>query len=206
MLAPWQTSRSREKLSAATIIHRTVRRAPNCPVCTRLSGDRVSRAHSNGRPRDQRMTRGHHQRSPGRTRQSGVHGGPMAATAGFARKGRKSCTIHYPVRPRTKVNYGLPNGAPMTPSCLGAINETPRCMEQHTKHPLNILRCRDFAYTHLVHYDKDSSTSLSCNSAVLLLCARSCLVCACCCYNSRSYVCCYSLLTLVLIRDHLCKA
>jgi hypothetical protein len=50
-------------------------------------------------------------------------------------------------------------------------------MEQYTKHLLNILRRRDFAFTHLVHCDKDSTTYLSCNSVVLLSCARSCLVC-----------------------------
>jgi hypothetical protein len=54
---------------------------------------------------------------------------------------------------------------------------TPRCMEQDTKHLLNILRHRDFAFTHLVHCDRDSTTFLSCNSVVLLSCAHSCLVC-----------------------------
>jgi hypothetical protein len=50
-------------------------------------------------------------------------------------------------------------------------------MEQHTKHLLNILRRQDFAFTHLVHCDREPSTSLSYNSVVLLSCARSCLVC-----------------------------
>jgi hypothetical protein len=58
------------------------------------------------------------------------------------------------VLPWTKGNYGLPNGAPTASSCLRAIKGTPRPMEQHTKHPLNILRCRDFAYTHLDHCDR----------------------------------------------------
>jgi hypothetical protein len=65
----------------------------------------------------------------------------------------------------------------MAPSCLGAIKGTPRHIEQYTKHLLNILRHRDFAFTHLVHCDRDSSTFLSCNSVVLLSCARSYLVC-----------------------------
>jgi hypothetical protein len=94
----------------------------------------------------------------------------VVATVGFAKKGRKS-------RPRTEGNYCLPNGAPTAPSCLGAIKGTPMRMEQYTKHLLNVLRRRYFAFTHLVHYDRDSSTFLSCNSDVLLLCARSCLVC-----------------------------
>jgi hypothetical protein len=81
------------------------------------------------------------------------------------------------VRPRTEGNYGLPNGAPTAPSCLGAIKGTPRRIEQDTKHLLNILRHQDFTFTHLVHRERDSSTFLSCNSVVLLSCARSCLVC-----------------------------
>jgi hypothetical protein len=39
-----------------------------------------------------------------------------------------------------------------------------------------------------------------CSFRVLVL-----VLCACWCYNSRSCVCCYSLLTPVLIRDLLCK-
>ena len=81
------------------------------------------------------------------------------------------------MRPRTESNYGLPNGALTAPSCPGAIKVTPRCMEQDTKHPLNILRRWDFAFMHLVHYDRESSTFLSCNSVVLLSYTRSCLVC-----------------------------
>jgi hypothetical protein len=103
--------------------------------------------------------------------------GAVAATVGFARKGRKSRIVHCLVRPRTKGNYGLPNGAPTAPSCLRARKGTPRRMEQNTKHLLNILRRRDFAFTHLVHCDKDSSSFLSCNFVVLLSCPRSCLVC-----------------------------
>jgi hypothetical protein len=46
----------------------------------------------------------------------------------------------------------------MTPSFLGAIEGTPRRMEQYTKHLLNILRRRDLVFAHLIHYDRDSST------------------------------------------------
>jgi hypothetical protein len=88
--------------------------------------------------------------------------------------------------PRTEGNQGLPNGAPTAPRSFGAIKGIPWRMELHTKHPLNILQRRDFANTWLVHCDR----YLSCNSAVLfrvlflVLCAR-------CCYNSRSCVCFY---------------
>jgi hypothetical protein len=83
----------------------------------------------------------------------------------------------YPVRPQTECNYTLQNGAPTAPICLRTIKETPRRMERNTKHLLYILRRRDFTFTHLIHYDRDSSTFLSCNSVVLLSCARSCPVC-----------------------------
>jgi hypothetical protein len=82
----------------------------------------------------------------------------------------------YSVRPRTEGNYCLPNIAPTVPSCLGAIQGTPRRMEQYTKHLLNILRRRDLAFAHLIHFVRDLSTFLSCNSAGLFSCARSRLV------------------------------
>jgi hypothetical protein len=103
-----------------------------------------------------------------------------------------------PVRPRTEGNYCLPNGAPTAPSCLGAIKGTPRRMEQYTKHLLNILRQRELAFAHLIHYVIDLSTFLSCNSVVLLSCARSRLVYVLVLRPSLLCVCCYSHLTLVV--------
>jgi hypothetical protein len=50
-------------------------------------------------------------------------------------------------------------------------------MEHNPKHPLNILQRRDFANTHLVHCDRDSSTSLSCNFVVLFCVLVSWIVC-----------------------------
>jgi hypothetical protein len=82
-----------------------------------------------------------------------------------------------PMSPRTEGKNCLPNGAPTAPSCIGAIKGTPRHMEQYTKNLLNILRCRYLAFAHLIHFARDLSTFLSCNSAVLLPCARSRLVC-----------------------------
>jgi hypothetical protein len=72
-----------------------------------------------------------------------------------------------PVRPRIEGNQGLLNGAPTAPRSLGTIKGTPRRIDLYTKHPLNILQHRDFTNTYLVHCDRDSSTSLSCNSVVL---------------------------------------
>jgi hypothetical protein len=92
------------------------------------------------------------------TRLSGVPRGSMAATVGFTRKGRKSCTIHCLVMHRTvrcahgqKATMAFQNGAPTAPSFLGAIKGTPRRMEQDTKPPLNILRRLDPTNTHSTH-------------------------------------------------------
>jgi hypothetical protein len=85
------------------------------------------------------------------------------ATVGFARKGRRSgtgqalfmsggapdCLVRHP----TEGKNCLPNGTPMTPSCLRAIKGTPRRMEHITKHSLNILRHLDSTNTHLDHRD-----------------------------------------------------
>jgi hypothetical protein len=57
------------------IIHRTVR------WCTGLSGESTAPA-ANGRPRDQRATRGPRQRLDGYTRLSGVHGTMSGAPTG----------------------------------------------------------------------------------------------------------------------------
>jgi hypothetical protein len=82
-----------------------------------------------------------------------------------------------PVRPRTKDNYCLPNGAHTAPSYLGAIKGTPRRMEQYTKPPLNILRCLYSASTHLIHCVWDLSTCLSCELDALCFVLVSWLVC-----------------------------
>jgi hypothetical protein len=81
-----------------------------------------------------------------------------------------------PVRPWTEVNYGLANGFLTTPRYLGAIKGTPRRRKHYTKAPIENSKTLRL-YTHLVHHDRESSTSLSCNSVVLLFCAHSCLVC-----------------------------
>jgi hypothetical protein len=125
---------------AAAKIHRTIWYAPDFPVSQPLL----------------------HQRSLGRTGLSGlppdcpVCQGAVTARVGFAKKGRRSRTIHVQWctelsgAPKDRSNYCLPNGAPTAPSCLVAIKWTPRRMEQYTKHLLNILRRLDSARTHLI--------------------------------------------------------
>jgi hypothetical protein len=69
--------------------------------------------------------------------------GPEGATVECAWFGRRSCTGHEqwlsggapdcPVHHSTKGRNCLPRLSPTTPSCLGAIKGTPRCMEENTK-------------------------------------------------------------------------
>jgi hypothetical protein len=118
-----------------------------------------------------RATRGQSQRSPGRTGLSGVHRTVSGVPRGprmqwlaspnkernhalFMSSGAPDC----PVRLRTESKNCLPNGAPMTRSCLGTIKGTPRRMEQNTKPLLNILRRLDSASTHLISCVRDLST------------------------------------------------
>ena len=182
----------------------------DCPVHTGLSGELVASTPTVGRAisgrhvdftNDRKVTPDYPVCHEGR----GCNGRLCQKRKNIAHCSLSGGAPDCPVRPWTEGNYGLPNGAPMTLSCLGAIKGTPMRMEQYTKHPLNILRRRDFAYTHPVHCDRDSSTSLSCKPTVLLSCARSCLVCVLLLQLSLLCVLLF-LLTLMFILDHLCKA
>jgi hypothetical protein len=154
---------------AATKIHWTIQCAPDYPVSQPHPRQRLTMQSARDAWLTPTVTRPH--------RIVRCAKGVVAATVGFTRKGRRSCTVHCLVRPRKEGNYCLPKGAPTAPSCLGALKGTPRRMEQYTKHLLNILRRRDLAFAHLIHCVRDSSTFLSCNSAVVLSCARSHRVC-----------------------------
>jgi hypothetical protein len=156
---------------------------PYCPVCNGLSGKpveptptvssaisgrRVGFANSHQAASNCPVCHGGH----------GYNGRLRQKRKEIVQCSLSSGALDCPVCPQTECNYGLPNGAPTAPSCLGAIKRTHRRMEQYTKHLLNILLIRrDFSFTHLTHCDRDLSTSLSCNSDVLLLCACSRLVC-----------------------------
>jgi hypothetical protein len=112
------------------------------------------------------------------------------------------CAPDSPVHPWTEGNNGLPNGALTASSCLGAIKGTPRRMEQHTKPPLNILRCLDFAGTHSVHRIWDLITCLRCVvCSVINLCACCCCDCSSCvCFYSLHYSCGLIVINLVRVR------
>jgi hypothetical protein len=147
------------------IIHRTVRCAPDCPVCTGLSGEpTVGRA--NGRPGQRSAARSVQdtwpsQRSGGCTGLSGVHrtvsGAPTAPRRQRSASPNKERDPHRtvsggtpdcPVRQATEGKNCLPGLLSTAPSCLGAIKGTPRCMEEIHKHSLSTL---DHSHSVLAH-------------------------------------------------------
>jgi hypothetical protein len=85
---------------ATTIIHWTVRCAPDCPLSQPRPSQRWA-ARSAGDTWTSPMVRRQHRTIRCATRLSGVPRGAMAATVGFAEKGRKSRTVHCPVVHRT---------------------------------------------------------------------------------------------------------
>jgi hypothetical protein len=141
--------------------------SPDCPVCTGLSGEpTVGRA--NGRLRDPRETRG---RANGReeapdcpvcTRQCPVCTGQCPVrqrlqgcqrSASPNKEGNPHRTVSggapdCPVRQATEGKNCLPGLLSTAPSCLGAINGTPRRMEDNTKHSLSTL---DHSHSILAH-------------------------------------------------------
>jgi hypothetical protein len=90
------------------------------------------------------------------------------------------------VRHPTEGKNCLPIRSPTAPSCLGAIKETPRRMEQYTKHSLTNLRHLDSAATHLDRCVRDLSTFRVENSCAVFLCS-SLGLCACVCFSCDQY-------------------
>jgi hypothetical protein len=120
-------------------------------VCTRLSGEPAAPAPTIGSTISERcVARANgHQDAPDYPVYQGGHGcnGRLCQK----RKEIAHCSLSggapdYPVRPWAEGQLLPPNGAPTAPNCLRAIKGTPRRMKQYTKHLLNILRCRDFAF------------------------------------------------------------
>jgi hypothetical protein len=142
-----QTLCSRVFLATSTIIHRTVRARRRTVRCT-------SRA----------TTTCHVDQEPTVIWRTGPSGAPHRTVRCPIEKETNQSDDSLPrpalilftvwcapdslVRPRTEGKNCLPNGAPTAPSYLGAIKGSPRHMEQHTKPPLNILRCLNSANTH----------------------------------------------------------
>jgi hypothetical protein len=138
-----------------TKIHRTVRCAPDCPVCTGLSCEpTVGRA--NGRPRNPRAT-------PKKERRT-VFGAPTALNLQWSASPKKEKNPHRTVsggapdctvRQATEGRNCLPGMLSTAPSCLGAIKGTPRRMEEDTKHSLSIPMHQDFKSAHSILCDSN---------------------------------------------------
>jgi hypothetical protein len=133
------TGRSREFYHASAIIHQTIharRRTVRCASRQRLATTSTKGQWSNGAPD-----------SPVPLEQEISQSGdslPHPACTLFT----VPCALDGPVHPWSEGNQSLPNGAPIAPSSLRAINGTPRHIEQHTRHPLNILQ-RETSQTHI---------------------------------------------------------
>jgi hypothetical protein len=99
---------------------------------------------------------------------------PGVATVGCTRIGRRSRTGHeqwlsggaldYPVHHPTEGKICLPCWPPTAPSCLGAIKETPRRMEEQLKHSLSNSKSPHSVSTHLIDRVSDLSSALAVNS------------------------------------------
>jgi hypothetical protein len=68
-----------------------------------------------------------------------------------------------PVRHPTEGKNCLPRMPPTAPSCLGAIKETPRHMEESPKHTLSILSLPHSISAHLIDFLSDLSSILVVN-------------------------------------------
>ena len=136
-----------------TIIHRTVRCAPDCPVSQRSAGPTVDRAIHARHVAEPTVGRGHRtvRCAPDSVR---CANGSKAPTVGFAKEGKKSAP-DCPVRQATEGKNCLPGMLSTAPSCLGAIKGTPRRMEEHIKHSLSIPKHQDFNSAHSILCDSN---------------------------------------------------
>jgi hypothetical protein len=99
---------------------------------------------------------------------------PGVAMVDCARIGRRSRIVHEqwlsggapdcPVRHLTEGKNCLPCWPPTAPSCLGAIKETPRRMEELSKHSLSNSKSPHSVSTHLIDHVSDLSSVLAVNS------------------------------------------
>jgi hypothetical protein len=143
-----------------TIIHRTVRCAPDYPVSQRSAGPTVGRAICAGHVVEPTARRGHRsvRCAPD------MSGAPTALrlpTVDCAIYGRKSGTGQCSVctglsgAQSTEGKISLPRLLSTAPSCLGAIKGTPRRMEESTKHSYNIPKHQDINSAPLILCDSN---------------------------------------------------
>jgi hypothetical protein len=138
-----------------------------------------------------------------------------SATVGCVRLGRESRVRHEqwlsggapdcPVRHPTEGKISLPRLPPTAPSCLGAIKETPRHMEESLKHSLSNLILPHSISVHLIDFVSDLSSVLVVNSLCFIQAQVLACVCAYCCgfvcVASHPYSCAFTLIFVVRARD-----
>jgi hypothetical protein len=136
------------------------------------------------------------------------------ATVVCTRKGRRSRTGHEqwlsggapdcPVRHPTEGKNSLPCWPPTAPSCLRAIKETPRRMEEKPKHSLSNLILPHSVSAHLIDRVSDLSPVLVVNSLCFILSSSlglcACMCCGFVCVFPQPYSCAFSVINLVRAR------
>jgi hypothetical protein len=136
-----------------TIIHRTVRCAPDCPVSQRSAAQSAWDTWPNQRLEGGTGLSGVHRTCPVRQRLSGGQRSAALFKEGNRAPDSVRCAPDCPVHQSTEGKISLPDLLSTAPSCLGAIKGTPRRMEENTKHSYNIPKHQDIDSTHLVHCD-----------------------------------------------------
>jgi hypothetical protein len=217
------------------VVHRIVSDAPGQPPLNRpLSGEfggvRLYFTRLSGEPTAasatvDRAIRGRHvARANGRQGHRTVRCAPdsvrcanchVSATVVYAKIERRSCTGHEqwlsggapdcPVRHPTEGKDSLPCWPLTTPSCLGAIKETPRRMEESLKHSLSILRLPHSVFAHLIDCVSDLSSVLVVNSLCFILSSSlglcACVCCGFLCVAPQPYSCVFIVIFVVRARD-----
>jgi hypothetical protein len=137
-----------------TIIHRTVRCTPDCPVSQRSAARSARDTWPNQRLEGGTGLSGVHQTCPVRQRLSGCQRLVSTFKERNLAPDSVRCAPDCPVRQSTEGKISLPRMLSTAPSCLGAIKGTPRRMEENTKHSYNIPK----------HQDIDSAPLILCDS------------------------------------------
>jgi hypothetical protein len=135
----WRTGCSR--VSSAAYGYKS----PDCPVSQQSVGPMVGRVIRARRVAEPTVRRGH--------RTVRCANGYESPTVGF-KEGKKSAP-DCPVRQATEGKNCLPGMLSTAPSCLGAIKETHRRMEDDTKHSLSIPKHQDSNFAHLILCDSN---------------------------------------------------
>jgi hypothetical protein len=126
-----------------TIIHRTVRCAPDCPVSQRSAARSARDTWPSQRLEGGTGLSSVHRTCPVRQRLSSCQRSTAPFLEGNRAPDSVRCAPDCPVRQSTEGKISLPRLFSMAPSCLGAIKGTPRRMEENTKHSYNIPKYQD---------------------------------------------------------------